>query len=332
MFQLISLREPKRSREQGSRSLNPPPLITDQEKGYCSCPPFECVCNFQHLTPSSYQQYNAHSPHSTTIYQQPQFLESYWTQEPAHAQSYPSDTNLNPQYDFANISTDLFQPEEIFQLDQPIKPDFITHNQSDIARSPPTLLDLGSGTIHREYKTEEYWQPSVSFINDDSNNSSNSRFLSSPDNSQLSLNNNVPTTIAQTTITNFMETAKENDFFPKYDKQLNSSYFSPGNMEADKSQQHSFSDIDNKMFFDENLHGSLDFQNIKQNYKQCGFETKHQDISQFIDYSVLGVYDNKVSATDSSVFNDLDFRINSYLPSNGIPYSGNESYEILPHS
>ncbi|KAI4464707.1 glial cells missing related/glide [Holotrichia oblita] len=129
---LMPLREPtkRQCREiiQNSRILNPPPLINDQEKNYCSCPPFECIY--------------------------------------------------------------LFQPEEIFQLDQPIKPDFV--QQNDIARSPPTLLDLGSGTIHREFKTEEYWQQNITnLVSDDSNNSSNSRlyFNSSPDNSQISLNN-----------------------------------------------------------------------------------------------------------------------------------------------
>lgn len=50
---------------------------------------------------------------------------------------------IQEMYQFSPLSGDLFQPEEIFQLDQPL-------NQNKVHRlqSPPqTLLDLGSGTI-----------------------------------------------------------------------------------------------------------------------------------------------------------------------------------------
>lgn len=52
---------------------------------------------------------------------------------------------VNPQdmYQFSPLSGDLFQPEEIFQLDQPLKPPGGVNNSI----SPPTFLDLGSGTI-----------------------------------------------------------------------------------------------------------------------------------------------------------------------------------------
>lgn len=304
--------------------MNPPPLITDVEKGYCSCPPFECVCTFNHSLPSTnYQPYNQHSP---DIYQQPQYVESYWTPDQTHITTFPSESSTtNPQYDFANISTDLFQPEEIFQLDQPIKPDFITNSQSDIARSPPTLLDLGSGTIHREYKNEEYWHPSIpTFMNEDSNNSSNSRFLSSPDNSQLSINNNIT---GQNTLTNFMETSKGDEFFQKYDqKQLNNYY-------VEASPKNAFGEIESKTMFDDGFTNVLDFQNIKPNLKQtCGFENKpdkYQDLTQYIDYNMLSVYDNKISSNDG-IFNDLDFRIN-YPAATNIPYSSHDNFEILPH-
>ncbi|KAJ8968702.1 hypothetical protein NQ314_002157, partial [Rhamnusium bicolor] len=193
---LMSLREPKRQcREitnQVSRNINST-SISEIDKGYCSCPPFECICSYQQPISSTLHQF----PSSPTTYQQPQIFDTYWTQEPAHAQSYSTEmgTSLSQQYDFNSISTDLFQPEEIFQMDQPIKPDFV--QTSDIARSPSTLLDLGSGTIHREFKTEDYWNPNISnmLINDDSNNSSNSnsRFnlSQSPDSSQLVLNSNL---------------------------------------------------------------------------------------------------------------------------------------------
>lgn len=46
-------------------------------------------------------------------------------------------------YQFSPLSGDLFQPDEIFQLDHPIK----TTEPVATNSSPPTLLDLGSGTI-----------------------------------------------------------------------------------------------------------------------------------------------------------------------------------------
>lgn len=54
-----------------------------------------------------------------------------------------ADPQIQDLYQFSPLSGDLFQPEEIFQLDQPL-------NQGKVHRlqSPPqTLLDLGSGTI-----------------------------------------------------------------------------------------------------------------------------------------------------------------------------------------
>lgn len=96
-------------------------------------------------------------------------------------------------YDFTlplNIPGDLFQPEEIFQLDQPIKNEFtnVVPNVNTTSQSPPTLLDLGSGTIHREYKAE-YWTQTNVNTNDDSNSSSRFNFNASPD-TIMSNNNN----------------------------------------------------------------------------------------------------------------------------------------------
>jgi hypothetical protein len=103
-------------------------------------------------------------------------------------------TNMGPQqYDFLPLGGELFQPEEIFQLDQPLKSqDYAPmlhhdHNQnSDITRSPPMLLDLGSGTIHRSPVKPEpesaYWMLPPSTITTDESNSSSSRFPTcSPD-------------------------------------------------------------------------------------------------------------------------------------------------------
>lgn len=256
-------------------------------------------------------------------HQQPQ-LESYWTQEPAHAQSYPNELsgNVNTQFDFSNISTDLFQPEEIFQLDQPIKSDYVNNNnqnQNDVARSPPTLLDLGSGTIHREFKTEDYWHQSLStIINDDSNNSNNSRFNfnSSPDNSQLS------NMLQQ----NYLETNNkpmENNYFTQHNNKI-------------ENYLTQFPEIseDAKMFFgDENNyadyhhhHHHHNHQNTmqKQNYENTYDTTKtntdkYTDLTEYVDYTnVLTPYENKIANTtnETSIFNEIDFRINNCISSN----------------
>ncbi|KAL2745094.1 hypothetical protein V1477_006511 [Vespula maculifrons] len=173
---LMSLRGTKRTNtdpvEQPPRTTAPPPLISD--KGYsCSCPPFECMCAMQ--TNSSYQ----HQHHQTTIYNQQQpSNESYWLPDTIPIQDntvgycLPNQIPQEASYpEFPTFSSDLFQPEEIFQLDQPLRPDFPTNSQ-DIARSPPTLLDLGSGTIKYEVKQhnqeQTYWNQ---FLSEDSSSS-----------------------------------------------------------------------------------------------------------------------------------------------------------------
>ncbi|XP_069698605.1 transcription factor glial cells missing isoform X1 [Periplaneta americana] len=200
---LLSLREGKRPGELDTDSNTrpmlcpldpPPPLISDAEKGYsCSCPPFQCVCS---RSPTN----QAHGPQ----YQHPAHLDpSYWLQE--HLQlnyhqddsstatnSYFEETNnaAPQQYDFLPLGGELFQPEEIFQLDQPLKSqDYAPmlhqdqNQNSEIARSPPMLLDLGSGTIHRSPVKPEpesaYWMlphDQQHAVTTDESNSSSSRF------------------------------------------------------------------------------------------------------------------------------------------------------------
>ncbi|XP_015607622.1 transcription factor glial cells missing [Cephus cinctus] len=168
---LMSLRGTKRPNteaiEQPPRTTQPPPLISD--KGYsCSCSPFECVCGLQTSIPS-YQQ----TQHQNTMYPQPNSTNEtpYWIQEAVQSHEntlgycLPNQVPQEASYpDFPSFTGDLFQPEEIFQLDQPLRPDF-PMNPQDIARSPPTLLDLGSGTIKYEIKQNQdqaYWSQLLS--------------------------------------------------------------------------------------------------------------------------------------------------------------------------
>ena len=105
----------------------------------------------------------------------------YWSQEPIIENSVLGYTNSNcvaqeassyPSADFPTVfATDLFPPEEIFQLDQPIRSDFGVVNNNEIGRSPPSLLDLGSGTIKYEMPDiheQTYW---TQLLSEDSSSS-----------------------------------------------------------------------------------------------------------------------------------------------------------------
>lgn len=101
----------------------------------------------------------------------------YWlqdtvpTQETAVGYNLPNQVSQEASYpDFPPFTGELLQPEEIFQLDQPLRPEF-SMNSQEVARSPPTLLDLGSGTIKYEIKQHQdqaYWNQ---FLSEDSSSS-----------------------------------------------------------------------------------------------------------------------------------------------------------------
>ncbi|KAK7873600.1 hypothetical protein R5R35_009291 [Gryllus longicercus] len=220
---LMSLREGKTATESdaepNSRSVlcplePPPPLISDSEKGFsCSCPPFECICG---RLPSTQGQFH-HNPQ----FQHPHMDPSYWIQDHLqqfntishpeslsgvasnyfnHVQSEELSANMlnQQQCELGPLGSDLFQPDEIFQLDQPLRPPdygmIIQHQQHnnnniDNERSPPMLLDLGSGTIHRDgikHEPESYWllpqSQLLSVVTDESNSSSSQFPPCSPDN------------------------------------------------------------------------------------------------------------------------------------------------------
>lgn len=284
---------------------------------YCSCPPFECICSFT-ATNASSVNYSSISPSNTSYQHQPLIPDNCWMQEPGHAQTYPTElagpTLNSHQYDFANLTADLFQPEEIFQLDQPIKPDLVQHHpvQSEMARSPSTLLDLGSGTIHREFKNEDYWSQSMASIIDDGSNSSSSRFPNSPDNSQITANNHLVHGL-----NDLVHQYHEDDFH------RNAQFFAQTPQDGEYKSQ-SFVDFigDTKMLvsdvpFEGGFHGG------KQCYRTSNCEEKYVDLPQYVDYtSLLGAYENKLSMNDRSV-NELDFRTGACLTSNNVNYIDN---------
>ncbi|XP_057668489.1 transcription factor glial cells missing-like [Diorhabda carinulata] len=321
---LMSLREPKRQcREitnQVSRTLNSSLIFTESEKGYCSCPPFECICSYQQPVLN-----NMNFSPSTNTYQQPHVSETYWNQEPSmqHYQTIPESSITTHQYDFTNISTDLFQPEDIFQMDQPIKPDYVTQmSQSDAARSPPTLLDLGSGTIHKEFKSEEYWHPSLNnMLNDDSNNSSNSRFnLSQSPDSQMILNNNV----AQLDQQLYLETKVVEDFKNHYYPQTSIETYKPTSVDLVQSKPFSLEE--------KHYQAAYDPYPTKSYSSKPNYQDEYIDLAQYNEYNhFINVYDSKVNS-DNMLFNDLDFRVNNCGPSvSNLNTFSHDTFDVISH-
>ncbi|XP_008214127.1 transcription factor glial cells missing 2-like [Nasonia vitripennis] len=197
---LMTLRGTKRPAsdqlELPARPAPVPPLIGDRTGYSCSCSPFECVCgslqrSYRAAQPSyqaaqhHQQQHQQHEPLSNPVYD-PQHAQqmtgneapAYWPQEPSIEQSnlgypgLPQEASAYPSAEFpAGFGGDLFQPEEIFQLDQPIRPDFGLNGNHEVARSPPSLLDLGSGTIKYEMPDiheQTYW---TQLLSEDSSSS-----------------------------------------------------------------------------------------------------------------------------------------------------------------
>lgn len=266
--------------------------------------------------------------------------ELYWPQEALHSQTYPTEANvsLSQQYDFTNISTDLFQPEEIFQIDQSptVKTDFIhTSQNADSARSPSTLLDLGSGTIHREFKTEDYWSPSLGnmLINDDSNNSSTStsRFnmSQSPDNTNLGLNNNV-TQVGQPP---YLEPKVETAF-----SLVKPQFYHPCSEDTGYKPSH-FEFQETKMPYHVEEKGFQTFETYHTQKMYCkqSYQDEYIDLAHYNEYNnFLNVYDNQklLNNESSAMFNDLDFRIsNPCVPTMNNVHSSysHDNFDVISH-
>jgi hypothetical protein len=188
---------------------------------------------------------------------------------------------------------------------------------------------LGSGTIHREFKSEEYWsQNMTTMINDDSNNSGSSRFnlSQSPDNTHLGLNNNlVPSAQNQ-----YMEGAKIDELNYGVQKSAQNYFQQTAMLDADYKNQGNFEIIaDNKVYFDESLQNFDGFQKGKgymSNYKE-----KYIDLGQYAEYNnFLSVYDgNKIN--DSAMFGDLDFRINNCAPGASNLHYSHDNFDLITH-
>lgn len=165
-----------------SNQLPPPPLISDNQKeSSCSCPPFDCICNDLLNQMQSYQQHVTNvscNEYDTSPYQQ--------NAEPPSNGYYNTSQNNEMFYqscDFAPIHGDIFQPEEIFQLDQPLRPS--DQSTSDNARSPTIILDLGNGSNQRDgvkFDQQGWMCRSQAVVADDNSNSCGRYLPCSPNN------------------------------------------------------------------------------------------------------------------------------------------------------
>lgn len=203
----MSLREGKRSdglHRLHSRPLMcsnnqplPPPLISDNTRGKgtspsrescqsnatpyreclsvtsCSCPPFECLCN-DLLNQMSYQTHPTTVPYSG-------YESSHWPNQ-GDANGYYEASQSEEMYlqpcDFTPLNGDIFQPEEIFQLDHPLR----EQGPSDAARSPTIILDLGNGSNEKDLIKSENWLCRNDSAPVDDSSSSCSRYPSSSPN------------------------------------------------------------------------------------------------------------------------------------------------------
>ncbi|XP_055546598.1 uncharacterized protein LOC129730953 [Wyeomyia smithii] len=142
--------------------LQPPPLIPDSsvDKSKCrSCLKMQCACRSTNAsceiaksssTVSSIHAYTDSSFSGNQV--------SPWPCHISNSHYYDGLSGTNPQ-NFPNCSggsIDSFQPDEIFQLDQPLR----NSSQQTTTIIPPatTLLDLGSGAIYKKCNqiTPEY--------------------------------------------------------------------------------------------------------------------------------------------------------------------------------
>ncbi|XP_061707837.1 transcription factor glial cells missing 2-like [Cydia pomonella] len=117
----------------------PPPLIPDNQRTLaCTCGPFECSCRWRaEPTPEMYAP-NAWSP-----------AEPHYTNYVPPAPPAPVPQPYDPT---ALPAEDIFHPEEIFQLDHPIRMDFPM--EENTLGSPPTFAELHNDNSRPE---DAYW-------------------------------------------------------------------------------------------------------------------------------------------------------------------------------
>lgn len=93
-----------------------------------------------------------------------------------------NNNNVSSQdvYQYSPYSGDLLQPEDIFQMDQPIRSANVSSLNSMSASPPATLLDLGSGTIEQKAISYSHSELSDSYYSLNDDNSTHSSHNTDP--------------------------------------------------------------------------------------------------------------------------------------------------------
>ncbi|XP_047509807.1 uncharacterized protein LOC125052833 [Pieris napi] len=130
--------KPDKQMTQKTNHLQPPPLIPDSQRGLtCTCGPFECNCRWRPEI--------SNETFTTSTWTQSEQPYTYVAPPVSAPHQQPYDPNTLP-------ADDIFHPEEIFQLDQPIRLDFPM--EENTLESPPTFADLNSENSRPE---DSYW-------------------------------------------------------------------------------------------------------------------------------------------------------------------------------
>lgn len=222
------------------------------------------------------------------------------------------------QYGFGTLTDDFFQPEQIFQLDQPVRPSDMNF-PTEPDKSPTTVLDLGSGTIQRSsFKIEpqdQIWEFNSSPIKQEENsNSVDEHFLSEDYNGQIcfvSPNHEFANNFYKTDDSSCRyqyaghqqqppkPISNESQNIPNYSHHVDHIC-----AENRLSCEHaSYSGYSNDIHFDEKFNENV--------YNHCD-PFPDIDISQ-LDYSAKSVYSN-VSSLDNSAIMEEESVFNEFTP------------------
>lgn len=118
--------------------------------------------------------YHAFQPNNQNVYQSNQNFNTNTAANGNTTNNNGNNVSSQDIYQYSPYSGDLLQPEDIFQMDQPIRSANVSSLNGMSASPPATLLDLGSGTI--EQKSISYSQSELSdsyySLNDDNSTAS----------------------------------------------------------------------------------------------------------------------------------------------------------------
>lgn len=134
-----------------------------------------------HINYSSGASYGSNQ-HTETVYHgfQPNAPSVYQTNADFNGTVNSNNVSSQDVYQYSPYSGDLLQPEDIFQMDQPIRSANVSSLNGMSASPPATLLDLGSGTIEQKSIPYSHSELSDSYYSLNDDNSTNSSHNADP--------------------------------------------------------------------------------------------------------------------------------------------------------